>query len=207
MSRLRAIVGLSVSLAIGLVAGCFRDGTPPPAFRYTCEADSDCLSQLLDNMGEPVLDANGDPYAEECINGLCQYSCSGSVLDLVLNPMAVSGCPPDRDGYTCLNGTCNHLCDAAADPPECSGSQTCIEFADFGDIPDLDDLLSNLPQDKPGMCGTLCEADDASTCPDGQLCFDGICVDLGGLPDTNDSSSSSTSGSGSSGDMTGSTGS
>ncbi len=194
MSRLRLIVGLTVSTTIGLVAGCFRDGTPPPAFRFNCEADSDCEA-LLDNMGEPVLDENGDPYAEQCIAGLCQYACSGSVLGFI-DPSAASGCPPDNDGYTC-----NHLCDAAADPPECSDPQTCVEFAEFGDIPNLEDILEQLPQERPGICGVLCDAEDASTCPDGQLCFDGLCIDLsGGIPDT--TATSGGTGDGTTGDMT-----
>jgi len=211
MSRLRLIVGLTVSTTIGLVAGCFRDGTPPPAFRFTCEADSDCEA-MTDDMGEPIVDENGAPYVEQCIAGLCQYACSGSVLGFI-DPSAASGCPPNNDGYTCFNGTCNHLCDAAAETPECSSPQTCVEFADFGDIPNLDSLLEQLPQQRPGLCGVLCDADDASTCPDGQLCFDGLCIDLsGGLPDTTATGTGDmttgdmTTGDMTTGDITGSTG-
>ncbi len=218
MSHLRIIAGLALSTALGLVAGCFRDGSPPPAFRFNCEADADC-EPLTDDDGEPILDADGEPYVEQCIAGLCQFSCSGSVLDFI-NPAAVSDCPSDRDGYTCFNGTCNHLCDAAADPSQCSAPQTCVEFAEFGDLADLDSLLEQLPQEKPGLCGILCSAEDTSTCPDGQLCFDGACVDLsGGLPggtSSTDSTGSTTSTgstgttggstSSSTGDTTGSTG-
>ncbi len=208
MSPLRIIAGLALSTALGLVVGCFRDGSPPPAFRFNCEVDADC-EPLTDDDGEPILDADGEPYVEQCIAGLCQFSCSGSVLDFI-NPSAVSDCPSDNDGYTCFNGTCNHLCDAAADPSQCSAPQTCVEFADFGDLPDLESLLEQLPQEKPGICGILCSADDTSTCPDGQLCFDGVCVDLsGGLPGTSSTGGSTSSGTGTTGGSTssGSTGS
>ena len=205
MSRLRAIVGLCLSTAIGMAAGCFRDGTPPPGFRYYCDTDADC-QPLFDDMGEPVLDDDGEPFVEQCIDGLCQYACSGSVLGFI-DPMAKSGCPPDREGYTCFNGTCNHLCDAAAEPSECSTPQTCVAFAEIvGDVPDLEDLLAMLPQERPGLCGVLCDPEDATTCPDGQLCFDGVCVDLsGGASDSGTTSGGDTSGA-TSDDMTGSTG-
>ncbi|MEZ4384443.1 MAG: hypothetical protein R3A79_24150 [Nannocystaceae bacterium] len=185
MSRLRLIVGLVSSLTVGLVVGCFREATPAPGFRFQCASNDDCVA-LVDEDGDPVVNENGEPYVEQCIAGLCQYACSGSILDLV-SPSGGSDCPSDRDGYTCFNGTCNHLCDAADELPPCPSPQTCIEFTEllavFGDAAEgFQESLESLPQEKPGICGILCDAADAPACPDGQVCYEGVCIgfDSGG---------------------------
>ncbi|MCA9638439.1 MAG: hypothetical protein KC420_20555 [Myxococcales bacterium] len=166
-------------LALGLVLGCFRDRGTPPAFRFTCESDADCQA-LVDDEGKPVVDGDGDQYVERCISGLCQFACDGSVLDF-FDSMADNGCPPDKDGYTCFNGTCNHMCDAALDPSPCSDPHRCIELSvAFGDIPGLDDILEQLPQERPGICGLLCDDAGAPACPDGQACVSGVCIGFGG---------------------------
>jgi hypothetical protein len=206
MSRLRLIVGLATSLSIGLVVGCFREATPAPGFRYQCTSDDDCITPVDEN-GDPLVDENGDPYAEECIAGLCQHACAGSILD-ILSQSGSTDCPSDREGYTCFNGTCNHLCDAADELPPCSAPQTCIEFTTlfsaFGQAADgFEEALSSLPQEKPGICGIPCDDADAPACPDGQVCLEGVCLgfDSGGTTG-GDTTGGDTTG----GDTTGSTG-
>lgn len=171
-----------VGLAVGLFAGCFRQVPTSSVFHYECTSDDEC-SALLDNDGEPMLDANGDPFVERCIQGLCQYPCGGSLVDL-FNPMADNGCPPDNN-FFCFNGTCTNLCDGAVDPPPCSAPHTCIEFASldtFAGSEDAAAYLEMLPSERSGLCGVLCE--DAEDCPEGQLCLSGVCLDLSGFGTT-----------------------
>lgn len=172
------------ALLIGLAAGCFRERAVPPAFRFECERDDECRT-LTDDNGDPLLDADGQPIAERCISGLCQFACDGSILDLFAGSSGMGGgassCPSDKDGYYCFGGTCNHLCDAADDPPTCSPPHKCLEFGSFDTFAMYAELLADsLPLERPGICGLRCDDAGAPDCPEGQLCIDGVCLPLGG---------------------------
>lgn len=173
------------AFALGLVAGCFRQAPLPPDFRYQCESDDDCVTYLGDD-GEPLLDADGDPYKERCINGLCQYPCGGSILDL-LSQGSDNGCPPN-ESYTCFNGLCANLCDASKDPTTCSSPQKCLELATLDALVAIDGVDAYLEKsftiEHPGICGLTCEDPDFGGCPDGQICTGGVCIDLSGFGTT-----------------------
>jgi len=168
-------LGLLV-LAASLTLACFRERTPPPAFRFQCESDDECIA-LVDGNGDPVLDAQDNPYTERCISGLCQYPCAGSLLDLLSQS---STCPAEQAGATCFNGTCNNLCDVASELESCSSPHRCLEISAFDFLANMEIDLSMLPAERPGICGQRCDDDDAAPCPTGQLCLGGICFPLGG---------------------------
>ena len=185
---------LTAALLLGLAAGCFRERSVPPAFRFECEADDECRT-LTDDDGEPLLGADGEPIAERCISGLCQFACVGSVLDLAGGGGGggQSPCPDDKAGYYCFNGTCNHLCDGADDPATCSPPQTCLELADFPGFEALAEALADqLGQERPGICGIRCDAEGAPPCPEGQVCLQGVCLPFGGGTTGGDTDTDST---------------
>lgn len=181
-----------LAVAAGLTLGCFRERTPPPAFRFECEADDECLA-LVDANGDPVLDADNNPYVERCISGLCQYPCAGSLLDLLTQS---SACPAEQAGATCFNGTCSNLCDAAGEVESCSPPHRCLDFTSFELLSGMEADLAMLPQERPGICGQRCDDDDAVPCPTGQICLSGLCLPLGGgtTGDTGDTTDTGTTG-------------
>lgn len=171
--------GIGLGLVFGLIAGCMTTVAVPPTFRFSCETDEDCAVRTIEREdGE-------DPAPEErCINGLCQYACTSSVLGQVDS----DECPSEGNFYGCFNGTCAHTCDLEADQ-QCPAPQTCIGFdipdellEQFGDIPGGVDLSNT------GICGIKC--DDEGDCPEGQLCAEGTCIDLADLTNTGSDSSS-----------------
>ena len=98
---------------------------------------------------------------EQCIDSLCQVPCTYASFE--------DDCPGDT--VTCFNGLCSNLCEL--DGRGCPGTQDCLEVpidpgaGGFGGVD-----TSNL-----GICGSKCSAD---SCPDGELCLEGICVPLAG---------------------------
>jgi hypothetical protein len=141
---------LCATALAGGVAGCFGDTAAPPAFRFDCASQSDC--------DEP----------EECIDGLCQVRCTYSTFE--------TDCPGTEGYAACFNGLCAHLCDTAAKVPPCPGNQSCrtvpLDGIDLGGggLGGSSIDLENL-----GVCGVACDAD---SCPDGELCVEGVCVPL-----------------------------
>lgn len=183
-------------LALGLVAGCFRQVPEPPDFRYVCASDDECVA-LLDDDGEPMLDGDGEPYRERCINGLCQFRCHGSLLEALAaledqTLTVVDGCPSSGD-YICFNGLCSNFCTVNKDPTTCPAPQTCLGFDSFelfGDTGGATESSSS----SIGICGIRCDDDDAIDCPEGQVCASGLCLDLSGFGTTGGTTDAGTSG-------------
>lgn len=147
---------------------CFLEKELPPTFRFSCEEDAQCAN---------IQDENGQTmYVERCIDGLCQYPCTTSLLD------EFSDCPPNR-GLLCFNGVCSNLCDPSAEPPPCSSPHACqalsipegLDPMDFTDV-DLSAFTSGL-----GVCAIPCDANNPNSCPQGQACLDGVCLTLPNL--------------------------
>ncbi|MEZ4450732.1 MAG: hypothetical protein R3B09_14720 [Nannocystaceae bacterium] len=184
-----------VAFALGLFAGCFRQAPLPPDFRYECVSDDECVSYLGDD-GEPLLNADGDPYKERCINGLCQYPCGGSLLD-ILSQQADNGCPPN-ESYVCFNGLCANLCDGSKDPTTCSSPQKCVELATLDVIADNDAAQTYIEKsftiERPGVCGLTCDNPEFGECPDGQICTGGMCLDLSDFGTTGTTGGTTTDG-------------
>ncbi len=152
------------ALGFGLGAGgaCFTDTPIPPTFRFQCTDDDQC-DAITDDDGEVL-------YAQQCIDGLCQYTCT---TDLLADQ---NDCPPNEGFFGCFNGICTHLCDG--EERLCSAPHECV-VADLP--PEAEGLLKQLGLEELAVCGIRCDDADASSCPDGQACFDGFCVDLSGF--------------------------
>lgn len=139
-------VVLCASFGVGLFTGCYTERLPPPTYRYPCDAADDC------------------PEGEGCIQGLCQIGCTQATFAM--------DCPQDGSYLACLNGVCASGCDVENDP--CPGELQCIDLGlevsgggFFGGGGDSETI---------GVCGRLCEADDADACPSGEACVQGFCV-------------------------------
>lgn len=103
---------------------------------------------------------------EQCIEGLCQIPCTFASFE--------DDCPAEQNFVSCFNGVCSNLCELD-DGAACPGAQSCVEVpfdpgAVGGGFGGVD--VSNL-----GVCGIKCT--DGS-CPDGELCLEGICIPLEG---------------------------
>ncbi|MGB1274868.1 MAG: hypothetical protein ACPG77_03885 [Nannocystaceae bacterium] len=155
-----------IALTLGMGAACFTDTPVPPTFRFQCASDSEC-EQITGPDGEVL-------YAQSCISGLCQYACQTDLL------ASQSDCPPNEGFLGCFNGVCTHLCDQT--DRLCSAPQAC----QTGTIPpEFAAMLGGA--EEIGLCGIACDDADAPDCPDGQSCFEGICIDLSGLTTGSDS--------------------
>lgn len=105
---------------------------------------------------------------EECVQGLCQIPCSSADPDRAC---------PDGAGV-CFNGACSDIC--LLEDSRCSDPMECLEF------PVEANEFTGLSEGS-GICGILCDESDPSTCPEGELCVLGFCVDPGSLSTGGDS--------------------
>lgn len=140
------VAGLAAAAAT--THGCFSERLAPPTFRYACTDDTDCEGR------------------ERCIDALCQVPCTQATF--------MDDCAEGGTFALCLNGVCSSPC--LVDQVECPGAQTCLDLGI-----DLSDLIGSggfgrgaSPEGPIGVCGVLCEGNDA--CPDGEVCLSGFCV-------------------------------
>ncbi len=91
---------------------------------------------------------------DRCISGLCQTPCSQATFAMACDT---------RSHVACFNGACASLCEIA-EGSKCPSPQTCIDVG-----------LSEVSSETAGfgVCGTACTGD---TCPEGELCLEGFCV-------------------------------
>jgi len=184
----------------GFAGACFQRPIAAPGFRFTCETDNDC--QALDCKGNAIsLDeaaelivgcdapevltdpTKGVAFRQSCIAGRCEYSCELATLQ--------TDCPTSEGFQFCLNSVCTTIC-GAGDPEFydldskdgfCSAPQTCIVFGeggvDFSLLGPLGSAFSSAFSRYPdgaGLCGTRCDARDASPCAPGEYCTGALCV-------------------------------
>lgn len=94
------------------------------------------------------------PDEEVCLSNLCQRPCT----------LATSSTDCPSDTYAaCINGACATLCDTSADEDPCPAPQACTGLG-------LGDEDSGF-----GVCTESCTED---SCPDGETCVEGTCVQL-----------------------------
>lgn len=100
--------------------------------------------------------ADGD----SCIDGLCQRECTLATFE------------EDCEGgnyLLCLNGVCTSLCDPSADSA-CPDPQSCLGF----ELPP--ETAQSFGASSLNVCGISCD-DATRPCAEGELCFEGICID------------------------------
>lgn len=108
---------------------------------------------------------------ETCVQGLCQLPCSSVDPELAC---------PDGGGI-CFNGACSDVCQI--DDAHCSAPMECIEVPDVGG----GGGFGGAPTEGVGICGSLCDEADPETCPTGEVCILGFCLDPGSLTGGEDS--------------------
>jgi hypothetical protein len=144
----------------GVVGGCYLRPTSSPGFRYSCEADEDCLA--LDCSGTPItreaasklvegcdsVEVKADPslgvaFRQTCMAGLCEYPC-----DLLT---FADDCPTSEGFSFCFNGACANACGTtdyklykfSSNDDFCTAPQTCIPLDASGIDPVLFDSLGS----------------------------------------------------------------
>lgn len=197
---------LIAAFVAGVVGGCYLRPTPPPAFRYACDADDDCLAldcggkaisleaaaKLIDGCDSVEVKSNparGVSHRQSCRAGLCEYPC-----DLFTYQQ---DCPTTEGFAFCFNGACANLCGAddytnykgyESNDDFCTEPQQCLSIkVAKGEEPDIGgDILDpftgqgslnlNGLADGAGFCGQRCDASDALPCPGGQFCSGALCL-------------------------------
>ena len=172
----------------GVIGGCYLRPAPPPGFRYSCDADDDCLAldcggkaisladaaNLIEGCDSVEVKANpalGVSHRQSCRAGLCEYPC-----DLFTYQQ---DCPTTEGFAFCFNGACANLCGTddytkykgyESNDDFCTDPQSCITIKTAeGTDPDIDpDLLASFTGSGQGglNLGTL--ADGTGFC--GQRC-------------------------------------
>ncbi|MCX4243686.1 hypothetical protein [Paraliomyxa miuraensis] len=176
---------LAAALALGSVLGisCYSEPQPPSTYRYACNGDGDC---------------NGDEF---CRRGRCERPCTQIT--------AANDCPFE-DGYVaCYNGACVSTCEL--DQGYCPSGLECIDLGI--DLGGSSSPFGGGSSAAVGICGVQCEADDdicpegevcvpdfgacavdcsqGQDCPDGYICFFGLCAPESGFPSGDDGGSES----------------
>lgn len=107
------------ALVAGIVGGCYLRPAPPPAFRYSCDADDDCqaldcggkaislaeAAKLIEGCDSIEVMANpslGVSHRQTCRAGLCEYPCELLTYQ--------QDCPTTEGFAFCFNGACASLC-------------------------------------------------------------------------------------------------
>lgn len=144
------------ALVAGIVGGCYLRPAPPPAFRYACDEDNDCLAvdcggkaisleeaaKLIDGCDSVEVKDNpalGVSHRQTCRAGLCEYPCDILTFQ--------TDCPSTEGFAFCFNGACANLCGnddytkykgLESNDDFCTDPQKCISIkAPEGEDPDI----------------------------------------------------------------------
>lgn len=144
----------SASLVLALLGGalaaaaCYSEKPAPPGYRYACTSDGDCRSN------------------EECTEGICLTPCTQAT--------AQEDCR-GSDHLLCFNGVCTSGCQVSDE--NCPASQECIDLEALGIMLDFGGGGFISQSSGPsGLCGNLCDPNDADACPENEQCLFGFCV-------------------------------
>ncbi len=97
---------------------------------------------------------------ERCMHGLCQVPCSMMTAEDV--------CTADNH-LACFNGACSTGCNPD-DSDVCPKTQTCV---DIGLMLMQGGQFGATEDQKLGVCGTACTE---GSCPTGEVCVEGFCL-------------------------------
>lgn len=97
---------------------------------------------------------------ERCMHGLCQVPCSMATASEV--------CTGDNH-LACFNGACSTGCNPA-DDDACPKAQTCV---DIGLMVSQGGFFGSSEDQSLGVCGTACTE---GSCPAGEICLEGFCL-------------------------------
>ncbi len=136
---------------------CFDVGATSDAGLTGACLPGDCDTNIFDDAacggtGTCLAVGHGASF---CIPGGTAIEGEGCGLD-------TSATPPDSDtcsaGLLCSNNVCVAPCDRTNGNADCTGGLTCLAAFDF------------TPRNRPGLCGTACDAFSVGQCPTDETC-------------------------------------
>lgn len=136
---------------------CFDVGATSASGLTGACTPGDCATNIFD---ETACEGVGTCFpvghgASFCISGGTAIEGEACGLDTTTTPPDSDTCAP---GLLCSNNVCVAPCDRTNGNADCTGGLTCLAAFDF------------TPRNRPGLCGTACDAFSVGQCPTDETC-------------------------------------